>query len=139
MSDCIFCKIIEQRPDPELTVFENEHVIAQVSLQQKPGHFGHLLVISKKHIPNIYEVTEELSAPLMSTLRLMASATKKAFRADGINIRQNNDPAAGQDIFHLHFHVIPRYQNDTFETEQYERLTLEIRKVLAERLKTAIS
>lgn len=138
MDKCVFCEIVAKRIDPELTVFENEQVIAQISLLEKPGNHGHVLVIPKKHVQNIYKLSEELDAPLMSALRLLSLATKKAFSAEGIHIRQNNEPAAGQDVFHLHFHVIPRYQGDDFETKKYERLPLEKRKELSEKLKPAV-
>lgn len=139
MRKCVFCEISAGRIDSELTVFEDEHVIAQMSLLQKPSNHGHVLVMPRKHTQNIYELSEELNAPLMSALRLLLCATRKAFSAEGVHIRQNNEPAAGQDIFHLHFHVIPRYQADDFETRQYERLPRQIRKELAEKLRTAIS
>lgn len=138
MAECSFCKIIQKRPDPALTIFENEDVIGQISEQQKPGNHGHLLVIPKRHVQNIYELPDELSVPLMSTLRLLSRAVKKAFAADGIQIRHNNEPAAGQDVFHLHFHVIPRYQGDHFDTRTYERLPLERRLELARILMDAI-
>lgn len=138
MDKCVFCEIVAKRVDPELTVFEGEHLIAQVSRGQKPGNHGHVLIITKKHIQNIYELPEELNAPLMSALRLLSRATKKAFSAEGIHIRQNNEAAAGQDVFHLHFHVIPRYQGDDFDTKKYEKLPLQKRKELSERLKPAV-
>jgi len=138
MSSCVFCEIVAKRIDPELTVFENEQVIGQVSLLQKTGNHGHVLVIPKRHIQNIYELSEDLDAPLMSALRLVSRSTKKAFFAEGIHIRQNNETAAGQDVFHVHFHVIPRFQGDAFETKRYEKLDLAKRKELAERLKSAI-
>jgi len=138
MDKCVFCEIVAKRIDPELTVFENEWVFAQVSLRQKPGNLGHVLIIPKKHVQNIYELPEELNAPLMSALRLLSRAVKKAFSAEGIHIRQNNEPAAGQDVFHLHFHVIPRYQGDDFEAKQYEKLPLQKRKELAESMKLDI-
>ena len=138
MNKCVFCEIVAKRMDPELTVFEDEHVIAHVSLHQKPENHGHIFIIPKKHIQNIYELPEELNAPLMSALRLLSRAIKKAFSAEGIHIRQNNEPAAGQDVFHLHFHIIPRYQGDDFETEKYERLPLQKRKEISERLKPVV-
>lgn len=138
MTPCTFCKIIGKEMDSDLTVFEDEHVIAQISLLQKPGNHGHVLVIPKQHIKNIYELPAELNAPLMAALQRMACAVKKAFAADGINIRQNNEAAAGQDVFHLHFHVVPRFQDDTFEAGKYERLPLELRRELAEKLKASL-
>ena len=138
MKKCVFCQITAKQIDPELTVFENEDVIAQVCLAHKPKNHGHILVIPKKHIQNIYDLPEKLGAPLMSTLRLLSRSVKKAFFADGIHIRQNNEPASGQDVFHLHFHVIPRYYKDDFENEHYEQLPLQRRTELAESLKIAI-
>jgi histidine triad (HIT) family protein len=118
MSRCIFCELAAPgHADPELTVFENDHVFAHISLSQKRGNHGHVLVITKAHIPNIYELPNELDASLMSALSLISKAVKKAFTADGVHIRQNNEPAAGQDVFHLHFHVIPRYYADRFESQ----------------------
>jgi histidine triad (HIT) family protein len=139
MSNCVFCKIAAHRfDDPELTVFEDDHVFVRINLSQKPGNHGHVLVIPKQHIPSIYELPQEIDAPLMSALRLMARVLKEALSADGVHIRQNNEPASGQDVFHLHFHVIPRYHGDGFETKKYERLELSTRKELAKKLKPAI-
>jgi histidine triad (HIT) family protein len=139
MSKCVFCEIVAKRMAPDLTVFEDEHVIGQISLQQKSGNHGHALVIPKFHVQDIYALPKELHAPLMSGLRLLARASRKAFGAEGIQIRQNNERAAGQDVFHLHFHVIPRYQADDFEIKEYERLSSEIRREHAQKLIAAIS
>lgn len=138
MTECVFCDIAAKRRDPALTVFEDAHVIAQICAGQKPGNHGHVLVIPRKHIRNIYTLPDELHAPLMAALQLLSRAVKKAFDAEGIHIRQNNEPAAGQDVFHLHFHVIPRYEGDHFETGKYEKLSLRKRTALAERLKSAL-
>lgn len=138
MNTCVFCDIVAKERDSELTVFEDAHVIAQISLLQKLRNLGHVLIIPKKHVENIYEMSEELHAPLMSAHRLLSRATKKAFSAEGIHIRQNNESAAGQDVFHLHFHVIPRYQGDDFDMQKYEKLPLEKRRALAEKLKVAV-
>lgn len=139
MNKCVFCEIVAKRRDPELTVFEDAYVIAQVSLHQKRGNQGHVLVMPKKHVQNIYEVPDELHAPMMSALRLLAQATKKVVNAEGIHIRQNNETAAGQDVFHLHFHVIPRYHGDGFDEQAYEKLSVQKRKAQAEKLKLVLS
>ena len=138
INECVFCEIAAKRIDPELVVFENEQVLACMSLHQKPGNHGHVLVVPKEHFQNIYELSEELNAPLMSAIRLISRATKKAFSSEGIQIRQNNEPAAGQDVFHLHFHVIPRYKGDAFQMKKCELVTLQKRKELAELLKPAV-
>lgn len=102
-NDCVFCRILDQRQEPELTVFEDADVFVQISLDQKPGNHGHALVIPKRHVRNIYELPQPIDGALMSALRLTAVAVKEAFAADGVQIRQNNESAAGQDVFHLHF------------------------------------
>lgn len=139
MTNCIFCDLAAKKRDPELTVFEDEHSFAQISLRQKPGNYGHVLVIPKRHVKNIYELPPDLDAPLMAALRLLSRATKAAFAAEGIHIRQNNEPAAGQDVFHLHFHVIPRYAGDDFDAKGYEVAPIEARREMAEKLKAALS
>ena len=139
MEQCPFCQIVNERPEPGLTVFEDEDVIAQVSLHHKSCNRGQTLLIPKVHIKNVYEMPECLDAPVMSALRLLARAVKKAFSADGVHIRQNNEPAAGQDVFHLHFHVIPRYQGDGFDAEEYQVLSLSERKGLADSLRAAVN
>ena len=138
MNNCVFCEITAGVRDPELRVYEDEDVIAQMSLHQKPGNHGHVLVLPRDHIQNIYDMPDALNTPLMAALRLLSRAVKRAFAAEGIHIRQNNELAAGQDVFHLHFHIVPRYGDDAFDTTSYELLSLARRKELAERLKPMV-
>jgi len=139
MEHCIFCKIVEEQLENDITVYEDDYVIALVSLHQKSENFGHVLLLPKVHIRDIYELPVALDIPIMSALRTIARAAKKAFSADGIHIRQNNEAAADQEIFHLHFHIIPRFKEDNFENGVYEKLPLNIRKKLAIQLKKMIS
>ena len=108
----------------------------QISLHQKPHNRGHVLVIPKNHVTDLFESPRILDAPLLSALRLTSNAVKKAFSADGIQVRQNNGASAGQDVFHLHFHVIPRYDGDDFEDQDYEILSYGDRIALADKLKS---
>lgn len=62
----------------------------------------------------IYELDNDLAGPLMMTLARVAAAVKAVSADDGVSIRQNNDQAGGQDIFHVHFHVVPRFESDGF-------------------------
>jgi histidine triad (HIT) family protein len=75
-----------------------------------------MLVVPTAHVAQLYEVRDDLAGPLMKTLARIAAAVKKAFRADGVTVRQNNDRHGGQDVFHVHFHVIPRFADDGFNT-----------------------
>ena len=139
MNRCVFCEIAAKQVDGDLTVYEDEYVFAQVSIHQKLGNHGHVLVIPKRHIENIYELDNDLNAPLMRAIRLLSVAVKETFSAEGIMVRQNNERAAGQDVFHLHFHVVPRYKKDGFERKQYFELPLDERHKIAEQLKAVLS
>jgi diadenosine tetraphosphate (Ap4A) HIT family hydrolase len=135
MNDCVFCCIASGSTDPELAVYEDEHVFVQIDLQQKPRNRGHVLVIPKHHVTNLFESPSILDAPLPAAIRHASTAVKMAFSADGIQVRQNNGTASGQDVFHLFFHVIPRYDEDDSEDTDYERIPLCDRIALAEKLK----
>jgi len=87
---------------------------------QKPRNRGHCLVVTRGHVPNIYGLPANSMAPLLAAVASASRASKKAFAADGITVRQNNDPAGGQDVFHVHFHVVPRFLDDDFELGPYE-------------------
>lgn len=90
--------------------YEDDTVIAFLDLRQfNPGH---TLVVPKRHMDDIFGLDEATGAGLMSTLVRLAAGVKSAVRADGINIVQSNGEAAGQEVFHLHFHVVPRQVRD---------------------------
>lgn len=138
MTHCVFCEIAAKRLDPDLIVFEDEHALGVVALQQKSRNHGHLIVVPKRHTKDIYDLAPDLHAPLLSAVQRLARAAKRAFAAEGIHIRQNNERAAGQDVLHLHFHVIPRYADDGFEAAKYERLALDVRRELANRVRSLL-
>ena len=73
---------------------------------------GHALVVPRTHVPNVYELPDELAGPVLSTAARVARAAKRAFGADGITLRQNNEGASDQHLFHFHLHVIPRFHGD---------------------------
>ena len=102
---CAFCAIVEGRA-PASLVWSDERVLAFLSLQQhRPGH---TLVIPRRHFPTIYDLDEALAGPLFAVAGRLARSIKREFQPDGILIRQNNERAAGQVVFHVHIHVIPR-------------------------------
>lgn len=102
---CVFCAIVAGRA-PASVVWSDDDVLAFLSLQQhRPGH---TLVIPKRHFATIYDLDEALAGPLLTVTARLARVVKREFRPDGILIRQNNEAAAGQIVFHVHIHVIPR-------------------------------
>ena len=111
MSDCVFCAIVARRA-PASFVYEDEHVAAFMDLF--PVHPGHLLVIPKRHVVDLTDCPAELAARLFRESARLAPAVVEAARADGFNVWTANGSAAGQEVFHLHLHVLPRYREDTF-------------------------
>jgi histidine triad (HIT) family protein len=91
-------------------VFENDEVA--VLLNPFPLSDGHALVVPRQHIRNVYELPDHLAGPILSTAARVARAAKQAFSADGITLRQNNNAASDQHLFHFHLHVIPRFEGD---------------------------
>lgn len=134
---CVFCRILRGELTPEVLAYRDGHTAVFPSLHQRTRNRGHILVVPTRHVPRIYDVDADLAAPLMTTLARVAAAVKIACGADGVSIRQNNDPHGGQDIFHVHFHVIPRFAGDGFDTgdERFPHGVIEL--PLAERIEQA--
>ncbi|HEX8897818.1 MAG TPA: HIT family protein [Chthoniobacterales bacterium] len=95
---------------PGWIVFETGEVA--VLLNPFPLNDGHSLVVPRQHIRNVYELPDHLAGPILSAAARVARAAKQAFSADGITLRQNNDAASDQHLFHFHLHVIPRFEGD---------------------------
>ncbi len=109
MEDCIFCKIA-QGIIPSACVWEDDDFRAILDIS--PAAKGHVLLLPKKHCANLFEIDADIAAKALLVASKIAKAMKKALNADGINLLQNNGEAAGQTIFHLHIHLIPRYNED---------------------------
>lgn len=107
--NCIFCKILAGEI-PSVTVYEDEAFKAILDIN--PAAKGHVVILLKKHVANVFEIQDEDAAKIFPLAAKIAKALKKTFGCDGINILQNNGEAAGQTVFHLHVHVIPRYKGD---------------------------
>lgn len=79
-------------------------------LDIRPLNEGHTLVISKQHYVDIFETPEEMLSQIYKVTKQVSIAVKKAINCDGVTIIQQNGKAAGQDIFHIHVHVVPRFE-----------------------------
>ncbi|HBC4938450.1 TPA: HIT family protein [Staphylococcus aureus] len=109
MSETIFDKILTGEI-PSFKVYEDDYVYAFLDISQVTK--GHTLLIPKKASANIFETDEETMKHIGAALPKVANAIKRAFNPDGLNIIQNNGEFADQSVFHIHFHLIPRYEND---------------------------
>lgn len=92
---------------PSYKVYEDDHTLAFLDIM--PRAPGHTLVIPKAAARNILDISEEDFAHVARTAHLIAPAAKLAFAADGITLLQFSEPASGQEVYHLHMHVIPRH------------------------------
>ena len=108
--DCIFCEIIKGN-SPASKIFEDDDLI--VILDLFPVIKGHTLIIPKKHSDFISEVEKDLSAKIFLTgIRTAEAIRKSEIRPDGINFHLSDGRAAGQEIPHVHLHIIPRFRGD---------------------------
>jgi histidine triad (HIT) family protein len=104
-SNNIFAKILRGEI-PSHKVYEDAHTLAFMDVM--PQSDGHTLVIPKAASRNLLDADPAALGNLMASVQKVANAVRKAFDAEGILVQQFNEPAAGQTVFHLHFHVLPR-------------------------------
>lgn len=109
MSDCIFCKIIKGEI-PSYKVYEDEYVYAFLDIAKDT--FGHTLVIPKKHCKNIFDCEDLYLSKVILAVKKIADHYVKNCGFDGVNIINANEECAEQSVFHLHFHILPRKNND---------------------------
>ncbi|WP_170557917.1 HIT family protein [Ruegeria atlantica] len=102
----IFAKILRGEI-PSTRVYEDDDTLAFMDVM--PRADGHLLVIPKTPCRNILDASPEQLAAVTATVQKLAKAVVAAFDADGVTIQQFNEAAGGQEVFHLHFHVLPRH------------------------------
>ena len=107
--DCIFCKLANG-VFPTNSIYEDEDF--NVILDAGPATKGHALILPKEHYANLFELPDETASKVMVLAKKMATHMKEKLNCDGFNLVQNNGPCAGQTVFHFHYHLIPRYEND---------------------------
>jgi histidine triad (HIT) family protein len=117
---CPFCLLVQSKESDNNQlmstdiVFQNADVIAFMATRKYPSNQGHVLIVPNEHFENIYDLPLDVSAKVHALSRDVALAMKSEYKCDGIMLRQHNEPAGDQNIWHYHLHVIPRYENDGF-------------------------
>lgn len=111
MNECIFCKIVAGEIISN-KIYEDENTLAFLDIA--PVSPGHTLVIPKKHYANLEEITEDDLTNVIKSVKKVGQAIKDGLGVGGYNVNENNDPVAGQDVAHIHFHIIPRHEGDGF-------------------------
>lgn len=113
---CPFCKLVRGHDDDinrqEYVVYQNDKTLAYVAPKWWDKNPGHVLVVPKEHIENIYNISDQLLSDVYKTVKKVAIAIKETYKSDGTSTRQHNEPSGNQDVWHFHVHVFPRYQND---------------------------
>ncbi|UJW73595.1 HIT family protein [Rhizobium sp. SL42] len=131
----IFAKILKGEI-PSVKLYEDADTLAFMDVM--PQAPGHLLVIPKRGSRNLLDADPAVLVKLMPVVQKLASAAKEAFDADGVYVAQFNEPAAGQTVFHLHFHVIPRHEGLPLKPHSGGMEDIEVLKANAEKIKAAL-
>jgi len=133
MENCVFCRIIKGEI-PCYKIYEDDKVLSFLDI--KPVNPGHALVLPKIHVATLEEIGADDLKVLILTVKKVGKLLKDKLGVAGYNVILNNDPAAGQEIPHLHFHLVPRRFDDglkLFSQRAYNEGEAEeiLRKILA--------
>ena len=134
-SNNIFAKILRCEI-PSVKVYEDDKTLAFMDVM--PQADGHTLVIPKEAAENIFELSPTGATALMATTQRIAKAVKKGLNAPGLMIAQLNGTPAGQSVFHVHFHIIPKSAGADFRLHAREMEKPEKLKAIAEKIKAAL-
>lgn len=107
--DCLFCKIANKEIPAEI-IYEDDHALAFLDIH--PKTLAHVLIIPKKHYASLKDVADSEIGPLFATVKKVAIILTDRFKPDGLTIGINQGRAAGQEVDHLHIHILMRYKND---------------------------
>ena len=132
----IFAKILRGEI-PCHKVYEDADAL--VFMDVMPQSPGHALVVPKAAARNIFDADPKVLAKVLPLVQKIAIAAKSAFNADGMTIWQFNEPAGGQTVFHLHYHVIPRYEGQGLRAHAGKMEDAEVLKANAEKLRAALA
>lgn len=112
--DCPFCRIAAGA-ESEFTAWRDTDVMVQIANRRAPDSPespGNALVIPLAHYENLYALPDDLASRVAQVARRVAIAMRTGYPCDGVTVRQNNEPAGGQDVWHFHTHVIPRHMGE---------------------------
>ncbi len=131
----IFAKILRGEI-PAFKVYEDDDTLAFMDVM--PQSPGHTLVIPKAPSRNLLDADPAVLSKTIPVVQKIAVAAKKAFAADGIQLVQFNEPASGQTVYHLHFHIIPRFEGVALKPHTGKMEDMDVLKANAEKLKAAL-
>ncbi|MEP9373111.1 HIT family protein [Mesorhizobium sp. KR1-2] len=132
----IFARILRGEL-PAHKVYEDDTAIAFMDLM--PQGTGHTLVLPRAPSRNLLDADPATFGPLMAVVQKIARATKEAFAADGVTVMQFNEPAAGQTVYHLHVHVLPRFEGVALKPHTGQMEKPEVLAANAEKIRAVLA
>ncbi|MEL6750906.1 MAG: HIT family protein [Pseudomonadota bacterium] len=135
-TDNIFAKILRGEL-PAHKIYEDDATFVMMDIM--PRGDGHCLVLPKAPVRNIFDIEDDAMAAVMRTARMVAKACSSAFGADGVTVQQFNESAGGQVVFHLHVHIIPRYDGVPLKPHTGEMADPDLLAAHAEKLRLALA
>lgn len=132
----VFAKILRGEM-PSHKIYEDDRTFAFMDIM--PRADGHSLVIPKNRARNLLDADPSDLAALMATVQKVGRATMQVFAADGLTIQQFNEPAGGQVVFHLHVHILPRWEGVALRPHTGEMADMAVLAEHAEKMRTALS
>lgn len=134
-NDNIFAKLLRGEI-PSIRLYEDEYAIAIMDVM--PQAPGHVLVIPRAPSRNLLDADPDMLAKTIPVVQKLARAVKAAFDADGVFVGQFNEAAAGQTVYHLHFHVVPRHEGVEMKRHSDGMEDMEVLKANAEKILSAL-
>lgn len=116
--NCPFCELVKLEKEKSLlskqknVFYSDEFITAFLSIKSWPNNKWNVLIIPNKHFENMYNIPDELIAKIHIFSKKVAIAFKEIYKCDWVSIRQHNEPAWNQWVWHYHLHVFPRYKDD---------------------------
>jgi histidine triad (HIT) family protein len=138
--ECPFCRLArgeDNAPDNFQAdmVYRDEQVCAFIASTWYENNNAHVVVIPRRHVENLYDLTPDIGVHVQECCRQVAIALKQVYECEGTSTRQHNEPAGNQSVFHYHVHVFPRYAGDNLYGSGRRPSTREERAPYAERLR----
>jgi histidine triad (HIT) family protein len=138
---CPFCLLIAGTKNEHVhsvqsdIVYHNDAVTAFISSGQWKNNHSNTIIVPNEHFENIYDLPTSYAQDIHRVAKMLALAMKAIYSCDGVSTRQHNEPAGGQDVWHYHLHVTPRYNNDNYYATQRESMSVNERAIHAEKIR----
>jgi len=142
---CPFCLLVQEGEGKYNSqrdiIYQDKLVTAFVSPRWWPNNPGNVIIVPNKHFEHIYDLLPRYAHRIQDIAREVAIAFKEVYQCNGVSTRQHNEPAGGQDVWHYHLHVFPRYEGDNLYLSSANRdfVPLEKRIAYAESLRAYFS